>query len=241
MSALLLVRHGQASFGSADYDRLSPLGEEQVTLLQAHFARTGQPIDAIYSGALRRQRSTAEIIERSAGCGITTLPAFNEYAADPLLKRHTALTGAPLAALADAGGDARGDAGAAAGGAAAPRNFRRQLEALGAAWVNGELEHPQLESWKAFAGRVAEGLEAVMAREGRSRQIVISTSAGVIGAALAHVLGLDGHGALRLSWMALNSSVTRIRYAGNRRSLESFNAVAHLEREDQPRRLLTYL
>ena len=29
MSRILLVRHGQASFGAADYDNLSPTGHEQ--------------------------------------------------------------------------------------------------------------------------------------------------------------------------------------------------------------------
>ena len=29
MGILYLVRHGQASFGEADYDRLSPLGHRQ--------------------------------------------------------------------------------------------------------------------------------------------------------------------------------------------------------------------
>ena len=79
-----------------------------------------------------------------------------------------------------------------------------------------------------------------MSREGRSRDIVISTSAGVIGAAVAHVLGLDARGALRLSWVVFNASVTRIRYDGERCSLESFNAVSHLETQPQPRRLLTH-
>ena len=30
MGVVLLVRHGQASFGAADYDVLSPLGERQA-------------------------------------------------------------------------------------------------------------------------------------------------------------------------------------------------------------------
>ena len=38
MSVLLLVRHGQASWGSADYDVLSDLGHEQSRLLGKHLA-----------------------------------------------------------------------------------------------------------------------------------------------------------------------------------------------------------
>lgn len=36
MSAVLLVRHGQASFGAADYDQLSPEGEEQSRIWVPH-------------------------------------------------------------------------------------------------------------------------------------------------------------------------------------------------------------
>ena len=37
MSVLLLVRHGQASWGSADYDVLSDRGHEQSRLLGRHW------------------------------------------------------------------------------------------------------------------------------------------------------------------------------------------------------------
>ncbi|NDB25614.1 MAG: histidine phosphatase family protein, partial [Gammaproteobacteria bacterium] len=47
MSTIHLIRHGQASFGAADYDRLSSLGEQQVEHLRDHYARIRQPVDAI--------------------------------------------------------------------------------------------------------------------------------------------------------------------------------------------------
>ena len=39
VSTLYLIRHGQASFGTAHYDRLSALGREQVTHLREHLPR----------------------------------------------------------------------------------------------------------------------------------------------------------------------------------------------------------
>ena len=38
MANLFLVRHGQASFGADDYDRLSPTGHEQSRLLGEYLA-----------------------------------------------------------------------------------------------------------------------------------------------------------------------------------------------------------
>ncbi|MFQ5527850.1 MAG: hypothetical protein ACE5GX_16530 [Thermoanaerobaculia bacterium] len=47
MSRVLLVRHGQASAGSADYDRLSELGERQSRLLGRHWAGHGLELDRV--------------------------------------------------------------------------------------------------------------------------------------------------------------------------------------------------
>ena len=54
MSVLLLVRHGQASFGAADYDRLSALGERQSRLVGEALAARGVRPDLVVRGSLRR-------------------------------------------------------------------------------------------------------------------------------------------------------------------------------------------
>ena len=46
MSILLLVRHGQASWGTEDYDRLSELGERQARVLAFERLYAGQLIGA---------------------------------------------------------------------------------------------------------------------------------------------------------------------------------------------------
>ncbi len=73
MSTIYLVRHGQASFGTDNYDQLSATGREQVRQLGKYFAESGERIDRIYAGALRRQTETAEIIAESLG-GARRLP-----------------------------------------------------------------------------------------------------------------------------------------------------------------------
>ena len=61
MAAIYLVRHGQASFGSANYDQLSELGTRQADATGEYFARCGITLDAAYSGDLSRQRETARL------------------------------------------------------------------------------------------------------------------------------------------------------------------------------------
>ena len=58
MSELLLIRHGQASFGSADYDALSQLGLRQAALVGDYLVASGHRLDGIYCGTLKRQRQS---------------------------------------------------------------------------------------------------------------------------------------------------------------------------------------
>ena len=67
MSVIYLIRHGQASFGTDNYDQLSAVGREQSTLLGNYFAALGEPIDRIYTGTLSRQRETAQLIAAALG------------------------------------------------------------------------------------------------------------------------------------------------------------------------------
>ena len=67
MSVLLLVRHGQASWGEADYDRLSPRGVEQSRLLGAALAGRAVRPDVVLRGSLRRHKQTADAAIEGAG------------------------------------------------------------------------------------------------------------------------------------------------------------------------------
>ena len=60
MGQLLLVRHGQASWGAADYDVLSETGWEQSRLLGRALAARGIVPDVAVQGGMRRHRETAE-------------------------------------------------------------------------------------------------------------------------------------------------------------------------------------
>lgn len=220
MSTLYLIRHGQASFGTADYDRLSAAGAQQVAHLREHLGAAGELPAPVYSGRLRRQRETARILAGEAAPAPETHADFDEYDAHSLLRLHAAQAQAQGDAPAPEPGTASVDA----------RAFQRRLEAAGLAWVEGRFGEACPESWPAFRARVARGLEALMAREGRGRRFAVCTSAGVIGAAVGHVLGLADREALRLSWSIHNASITRLQYDGARVSLLTFNAVPHLER-----------
>ncbi len=62
----MLVRHGQASFGTDDYDVLSPLGARQSRRVAEVLSGYGVSPTTLIHGGLRRQRETAEQMLRGA-------------------------------------------------------------------------------------------------------------------------------------------------------------------------------
>src|SRR3954449_4894916 len=134
MPIVLLVRHGQASFGSDDYDSLSDLGRRQAELTGHRLAAAGLRRPVAVHGSLRRQRDTAALALAAAQIEATprTDRRWDEYDHIDRVRRYASAQGAPEprtsrefqvvldAALTawvehgDAGGGARPPAGAAA-------------------------------------------------------------------------------------------------------------------------------
>lgn len=226
VSEIYLLRHGQASFGAEDYDRLSNTGETQVRMLGQHLAELGMEFDAVYSGAMRRQRDSARLVLESMGHSspesFALLEQFNEFDHLPVLREY--LTGraerAEDAVDIERLGRDRG-------------YFQTVFDAATSSWISGELQGPNLETWLDFCGRIEHGMLTLQQGMDQGGRVLVSTSAGAISVALQSVLGTARHEALRLAWVIRNSSLTRILWDGKRASMEMFNSVAHLERGDR--------
>lgn len=54
MADLLIIRHGQASFGAENYDQLSALGQHQADLTGEFLSQSGVQLSAAFSGDLSR-------------------------------------------------------------------------------------------------------------------------------------------------------------------------------------------
>ena len=63
MSRLFIIRHGQASFLSDNYDQLSENGCSQAKFLGENLSSQDIVFDAVYCGNLVRQVDTAEIVK----------------------------------------------------------------------------------------------------------------------------------------------------------------------------------
>ncbi|HEY0941739.1 MAG TPA: histidine phosphatase family protein [Steroidobacter sp.] len=230
MSTIYLIRHGQASFGTGNYDQLSDTGREQARLLGSYFAGLGERIDRIYSGSLQRQRDTAQLIAAALGDPppIAIEPAFDEYDSDAILQAFArSLTPEELAEAEWPGLHTD------------RRKFQLFLERAARAWVEARIEAEEMIPWRGFHARVTTAVANIMRSEGRSKTLLISTSGGVIGTLVAQVLGLSNHAGLELNWAIHNASITRLIYSVERVSLSMFNGLPHLDRAPL-RHLITY-
>jgi broad specificity phosphatase PhoE len=232
LSTLYLIRHGQASFGAADYDVLSELGAQQSRRLGEHWARAGHEVDAIYVGPRVRQRDTATHLGDAARDAGAELPApielaeLDEYPAFELLKHWM-----PILQQKD---PRLGEILAAPAGS---RRLERAFEHIIGMWSRGELDTGHLESFEQFSTRVERGLQTIMEREGRGKRVAVITSGGPISIAMRKALGLADEMMLRVAWVIANASVSEFRYRdATALSLVSFNNTPHL---DEPA-LVTY-
>ncbi len=247
MITLLLARHGQASFGAKNYDKLSALGCQQARLLGQHYARTGRRIDTILSGSLVRQRDSAwhfwEHYQPSIMTDNTThtttthttpifdiqrpdnhvLPIFNEFNhEDVFIKASPNL--ATQAQIADE-----------------LNRTNQPLTRLGELfilamqrWHAGEHDHEYLESWPQFSARAQQALEQLQAQImqkmplEQDHTVLVFTSGGVIAAITAQLLQQGSQMAYQLTKSSVNTGVTSISLQHAAPQLLSFNEYSHL-------------
>ncbi len=233
MSTLLVIRHGQASFGAANYDVLSELGERQSQELGRYLARAGVRADAVYSGPLKRQVDTASLLSDA--------PQFPEAQVEPRFSEFPAfrIVALGLPALIEAGAFEPERAAAFTAAAHDPVGERRMFETMFRtvmrAWAEGDprlaAALAELESFADFRRRVLSGLHDVMRAHGRGQTVVIVTSAGTVGASLAAALSLSPWESIKASLVVANTAMTRFKYRDVEDiTLDAFNTVPHLQR-----------
>lgn len=225
--SLLLVRHGQASFGAADYDQLSERGQEQSRRLGDWLAQGGHRFEAVVVGGMRRHAQTARgVAEAFAERGLD-LP---ETVADPGFAEfdHVAVFGAFVERNADSPVVLASKSGQ-------PREVGAMLQAALLAWARDEL--PGLpESWDEFGRRVGEAGQRLQALAGDGEVLVLS-SGGVISRLAQMALDVPIERAVDLNLSLRNSAVSEFHPHGPRLRLGSWNALPHLHGQ---RELWTY-
>ena len=215
MGVLLLLRHGQGSMGTADYDRLSELGCEQARLAGARLARAGLSSNQVWCGALARQQETARLVLAELGRppgDLRTDVRLDEY--DP------------------AGVLGTSDPFATATTAKSRRAVQEALDEALSRWIQGGTGYP--EPHRDFTARVQAAVATLAARPGTTLAV---TSAGVIAVACAQLTGLPAERWPALARVTVNASITKLITGSTGTNLLTFNDHAHLEGD---RSLISY-
>lgn len=211
MGQLYLVRHAQASFGAPDYDQLSALGERQSLRLGEYFAAKGIVFEAVMTGSLRRHAQTFAGIAQGAGLKHTplVLRGLNEYDSAAVI---AAVHPQPLP---------KPDT------PQAYRHYFRVLRHGLTQWAQGAVVPEGMPTYAEFAGGVREALDHV--RRQHSAKVLLVSSGGPIGSAVAQVLGAGPQAAIDLNMRIRNTAVTEFSFNPTRHSLLAFNSVSHLD------------
>ena len=227
MSEILLVRHGQASFGSDNYDALSELGMRQAVRLGNYLVSAGYRFDGLYCGTLQRQLQTATaVIQCYADAQLQTVPlvqdpGFNEMDSEGQI-RHLA----PRLAQSDPGvakllHSAQGD----------KKAFQKLLKTVFSHWLVGPADDSRLQSWPRFKAGVACAVDNVRRAQGSGTTSIVFTSGGVIATLVARVLGMPDTAVYSVYEPIINCSITRLLFSSTRISLSSYNEFSYLQHQ----------
>jgi broad specificity phosphatase PhoE len=220
VSVVLLVRHGQASWGAEDYDELSSLGEQQSRTLGGALATRGVRPDVVVRGAMKRHRQTAEATVEAAGWTVPVLEdgGWNEFDHRQMLELHPREVGE--------GEDLTRAA------------FQRWFEEATRRWTSGRHADEYDESFTAFGERVESALRRAAASLEAKQTAVVFTSGGPIAWTAAALLGGGADVWTALNPVVVNASVTKVVVGRRGTTLVSFNDHSHLEGGDAS--LLSY-
>lgn len=210
MGVILLVRHGRASAGAANYDVLSTDGELQSERLGMELRRRGVVASRVVTGSLNRQRDTAFQVWQAAGwpAEIEVDVAWNEFDHENV---RAVFDASPAGtAIATRGGDPLA------------------LDEVIPRWSAGAHDHEYAEPFGDFTERVDAALRKLAAGLGSGETAVVFTSSGVIGWVVASLLGTGEPQWHLLNRVGVNCGVTKAVAGKQGISLVSFNDHSHL-------------
>lgn len=229
MGSLILVRHGQASAFTDDYDRLSDLGRKQAELLGEWWKERGVEAALVFSGPLKRQEVTAEIVGESFRKGRLPFPepvileGLKEVDADRIMahfngvrKEYPDLD----RLITDYSASGRPEEKAVI--------FQEYFEQAMLLWVGGRADAPGIESLSALKDRVIKSLEKILDKPGEKGDILVFSSASPVAIMTGNLLKLDDLQIMEMTFRMKNCSVTEFALKARGPVLNNFNCTGHL-------------
>ncbi len=229
MTAIYLIRHGQASFGKADYDQLSDKGIKQAQLLGNYWQFMPVP-NKIYSGNLLRHQQTLKhfLLAYPSNMPAASLhKGFNELDHLDLLACYDAKWKDFAKMTSNLAQQATGD-----------HQLKKIFFCALERWISQQHNSDYKETWCQFKQRCVGALQDVInitladkqlsETNQQAQNICIFTSAGTISVIVQHILGISDEKVLALNLNLRNTSVTKLVFSGNNVNIDYFNNYSHL-------------
>ncbi len=217
---LILLRHGQASLGTDDYDRLSALGKQQAQALGRRLADVGLLTEPMVAGSLKRHRQTVEGLGAAGAAEVNE--ALNEYTVDHLIR--STVEQAEQLDIEVPNEQAFAD----------PQTYLKTFldwfpEVL-AQWQSARLHCAHNGLWSDFHARVTSPIPQWSAQLRSGGSLVVVSSAGVISTVVSEMLGQDLAWQRDLNVRLYNASLTELSLDDSGRwHAGRINCVEHLE------------
>ncbi|UYM07172.1 histidine phosphatase family protein [Solicola gregarius] len=214
MSLVVLVRHGQASWGAADYDVLSEHGHAQARSLGASWRTSGFEPTQLVSGRMRRHRETADEIRVGYGAAppYDVVDGLEEFDHVDVFAESIGADGS----LPDLDASAM------------EQMFGEGLRR----WITADGSRTYRETYRQFRARVGDAFAGLLGRFDADDKAVVVTSGGVIAAIVCDLLGVDDERWPALAAPIINTSTHKVLVRDARPMLVSFNEHAHLATAD---------
>lgn len=219
MGLLTVIRHAQASFGAANYDKLSELGMRQSEALGV--AMKAQGVDwpeRVFVGEQLRHLETFQGVAKSYGVEVEpeVHPGLNEFDFKALLEAHKHSDALPENTIGDRAA-----------------HFR-QLKATVLAWQADEIDNPP-EAFGDFVARVQDALDTAKSAE----SAMMFSSGGAISQMIRLVIGAPAEQQILLQLQMKNCAVNRFVQGRKATYLHGFNETPHIDATNADE-MLTY-
>jgi broad specificity phosphatase PhoE len=235
MTDIYFIRHGQASFGSSNYDQLSELGLKQANILADYLIEMEAYFPVIFSGSLNRQIDTARIVlsklkENDVGSQLVILPEFDEFDVSSFLKANTADMIKEDPSFNEIIEKALFER----------QSFKDAIIKILQCSLSEKYNGKGAETYQSFKNRIFKGIEKVIKKTGNQKKVAVFTSGGVLSVILQKATGLSDKQAINLVWEFANTSISVFFPEDGELKLKLDRSVVHLINKKETE-ILTYI
>ena len=215
MKEIYLIRHGQASFGSKNYDNLSKKGEVQSKLLGSYFKKISLDFNKMICGSLNRQIQTTKhlVKELDFQKTIESSNLLNEYNVKSVLEAYIGKRKFTEKEISDE-----------------QVHFNLLKNAV-TAWCEDSISGKTDETWSDFQKRGMLFIDNC--KNISANKIAVISSAGTISMIISQILDLQINHFVNFHLLLYNSSFSKIIIDESEIKLTLFNCIAHLEESDE--------